>query len=122
MAKHNILGEIGETVASEFLESKGHKIFDRNFRKPYGELDIVSEGKRGELHFVEVKSVSWETAYRPEENVHAKKIERLKKIIQTYLTHKGFKGDWQVDVVVVYLDQANKKAKVSYLENVIFES
>ena len=45
MAKHNEIGATGEIVAAEFLESKGHKILDRNFRRPYGEIVIVSRGR-----------------------------------------------------------------------------
>jgi len=118
MAKHNELGTDGERVAAQFLESKGHRVMDVNFRRPYGELDIVSQDPKGKLHFVEVKSVSWETQYLPEENIHPMKMQRLMRIVQSYLSFKG-DTDWQFDVVAVYLDREQKKARVRYLENVI---
>jgi len=124
MAKHNEIGATGEIVAAEFLESKGHKILDRNFRRPYGEIDIVSRGRGGKIHFVEVKTVSWETGtdtnqHSPLENIHQSKIERLKRILQTYLAFKKIDSEWQFDVMAVYLDKENKTAKVRYLENII---
>ena len=119
MAKHNELGADGELVAAEFLEGKGHRIKDRNFRRPYGELDIVSLDRSGKVHLVEVKSVSWETPYRPEENIHPIKVQRLLRIIQSYLSFKGVEGDWQFDVIAVYLDPIQKRARVRYLEDVI---
>lgn len=130
MAKHNEIGAIGEVVAGEFLESKGHKILDRNFRRPYGEIDIVSRGTSGKVHFVEVKSVSHGTAsnagvgeyFRPEENVHPKKMERLMRVIQAYLLQKNVESEWQFDVIAVYLDEQTKTAKVRYLENVVLGS
>lgn len=127
MAKHNEIGALGEVVAGEFLESKGHRILDRNFRRPYGEIDLVSRGRNGKIHFVEVKSVSWETgtptsAHSPLENIHQFKVERLKRIIQSYLALKKIDSEWQFDAMAVYLDQETKTAKVRYLENVILDS
>ena len=130
MAKHNEIGAIGELVAAEFLESKGQRILDRNFRRPYGEIDIVSRGTGGRVHFVEVKSVSHGTAtngglgehFRPEENVHPRKIERLMRVIQTYLLQKDVESEWQFDVIAVYLDEQTKTAKIRYLENIVLGS
>lgn len=126
MAKHNEIGRVGEKVAEEYLVSKGHTILSRNYRKPYGEIDIVSR-KAGLVRFVEVKSVSWETGegvstkegYRPEENVHPAKIKRMVRVIDTYIREKNIESDWQFDVIAVYLDEKTKTAKVRYLENVI---
>ncbi len=130
MAKHNEIGVTGEIVAGEFLESKGHTILDRNFRRPYGEIDIVSRGTGGMVHFVEVKTVSHGTAtnagvgehFRPEENVHPKKIERMMRVIQAYLLYKNIESEWQFDVLAVYLDEKTRTAKVRYLENVVLGS
>ena len=42
MAKHNELGVAGEDVASDYLKSLGWQVVTRNFRRPYGEIDIVA--------------------------------------------------------------------------------
>lgn len=49
------IGESGEQLACDFLETRGHHILDRNWHSGHLELDIVSEGPDG-LHFVEVKA------------------------------------------------------------------
>ncbi|MBY0539541.1 YraN family protein [Patescibacteria group bacterium] len=128
MAKHNEIGRIGEKVAEEYLVSKGHTILSRNYRKPYGEIDLVSR-KDECVHFVEVKSVSWETGesavserHRPEENVHPQKIKRLLRTIESYILERNVVGDWQFDVIAVYLDEKTKTAKVRFLENVVLGS
>jgi putative endonuclease len=129
MAKHNEVGNIGEKVASEYLKSKGHVVIFRNYRKPYGEIDIVSKNA-GIVHFVEVKTVSHETSvgsgtgdfFRPEENVHQQKVKRLLRTIGAYLFENGENGEWQFDVVAVILDQNKKTAKVRFLENVVLGS
>lgn len=48
---------LGETLAEKFLMKRGYKILDKNFRRPWGELDIVAR-RGGKIHFVEVKSSS----------------------------------------------------------------
>ncbi len=130
MAKHNDVGRVGELVATEYLESKSLSIVDRNWSKPYGEIDIVARETSGLLHFVEVKTVSWETAnvstgavphetIRPEENVHIEKLKRLSRVIQSYLVSHGTEDDWQFDVIAIFLDQKSKKAKVRWLQDVV---
>ena len=47
-------------------------------------------------------------------------IKKLSRVIQTYLLEKDIIDiDWRFDVAAVYLDMANKKAKVKLLENII---
>lgn len=59
--------------------------------------------------------------FRVEENIHPRKIERMKRAVQTYLLERQISQEtpWQVDVLVVLLDQNDKKAKVNVLENII---
>lgn len=130
MAKHNELGELGEKVAANFLERKGYKVIDRNYRKKWGEIDIVAM-KGEKLYFIEVKSVSrksyggkFEQAigdYRPEDNMHPWKLKRLSRAIQTYLLSKFSKKEpyWQLDLVCVFLDMEKRVAKVRYIENIV---
>lgn len=123
------LGDIGEGVACTYLTQRGYEVIERNYLKPWGEIDIVAQ-KANKLYFVEVKSVSHEmgqgtgsrvTGYRPEENVHPAKLKRLHRAIQTYLLDHKVPEDkeWQLDVACVYLDFATHKAHVDILENVI---
>lgn len=51
------VGALGEELVVTFLMKRGYTILHRNFRKPWGELDVVAE-KRGAIHFVEVKTIS----------------------------------------------------------------
>lgn len=133
MARHNITGTIGESLAKEFLIGKGLKFVSANYRKPYGEIDLIFKDKSNKHVFVEVKTVSWETdkpsitsvpyeTYRPEENIHPAKVARLLRVIQAYLVSHEIEGDWQFDVVAVFLDQKNKTGKVRHLKNVILGS
>ena len=130
MAKHNETGVIGENIATKYFENKGFSVIDRNYRKKWGELDIVAQ-KDGVVHFIEVKTVSKRSfgdkfkeevnGYKPEDNVHSWKIKRLKRAIQTYLLEKYKTSDpeWQFDLICVFLDQERRVAKVRLIENLI---
>jgi putative endonuclease len=128
------IGDIGEDVAYKYLVQKGYKVLERNYWKPWGEIDIIAE-KADFISFVEVKSVSREmlggfsretgegediNKIRPEENMHPHKLKRLHRAVQTYLLdHKvPEEKHWQIDLACVYLDFSTKKAKVELIENV----
>ena len=116
------IGALGENMACKFLMKQGFKVLDRNYSKKWGEIDIVAE-KDKIFRFIEVKTVvSRETnKYRPEENVHYQKLKRLSRVIQTYFLDKkvSHETEWQIDVVAVFLDLENKKARYRFTENII---
>jgi len=129
-------GEIGENIAVRFLMKHDFSILDRNYTKKWGEIDIIAE-KENKIHFVEVKSVSRITLntfvpksyndsderyqHRPEDNMHPWKIKRLSRTIQTYLLSEKIPDDkeWQVDLLVVYLCQKERKARVKVISDII---
>ncbi len=129
-SKTQKIGETGENVAVKFLVKQDFIIIDRNYTRKWGEIDIIAK-KQNKLYFIEVKSVSCRTLlsnvsyetnnYKPEDNMHPWKIKRLYRTIQTFLMSDKKHGDWdwQIDLLVVYLDLENKKAKVKVIPNII---
>ncbi|MBI2476056.1 MAG: YraN family protein [Candidatus Taylorbacteria bacterium] len=125
-----VIGTLGEAIASRFIINKGFTVVSRNYRKKFGEIDIIAK-KSGKIHFVEVKTVSRENlketapesgdGFRPEDNVHPWKLKRLSRAIQVYLSENKLEdeADWQLDVVTVMLDVKNKVARVKMLEDII---
>lgn len=57
MATKSETGKLGENLACKYLVDKRYKIIDRNYRKPWGELDIIARAPDKTLVFVEVKTV-----------------------------------------------------------------
>lgn len=129
LARHLLIGRQGEDIGVQYLEERGYKIRLRNYRKAWGEIDIISE-RDGVIHFVEVKTVSRETqedgaipssSFSPEDNVHYKKRQRLGRIINTYLleAHVPQETTFQVDLLSVYLDSDGGKYAVDLLEDIL---
>ncbi len=122
------IGEIGENLAVKFLVKHNFSILDRNYTKKWGEIDIVAE-KSGKIYFIEVKTVTCETRekgsqtddYRPEDNMHSWKLKRMSRTIQTYLVSQRIPEDkeWQVDLIVVFLDLKGKKARIEVVSDII---
>lgn len=116
MQKKAIVGKKGEQIAQEFLISRNYKIIAINFHSRFGEIDIIAI-ERGIIHFCEVKTRTTLTFGTPEEAVNRKKIERMKKTIQCYQQENGF-IPWQVDIIAIYLDHAQKTKKMIHYKNI----
>ena len=121
------IGDLGEQIAVQFLERKGFKILERNYLKPWGEIDIIAE-KRNCVRFVEVKTVSREilpdvsyemSDYRPEEQVHPAKLRKIARTAELYMSERRDERDYQIDVVGVFLDQKSRKARCRLFEQVL---
>ena len=57
MGKTQKTGSLGEELVTMFLMKRGYTILHRNYRRPWGELDVVAV-KKNKIHFVEVKAMS----------------------------------------------------------------
>jgi len=71
------LGFLGENIAARHLEQKGYEIITKNYRKPWGEIDIIAK-KHDIITFVEVKAnQSFSQAFDPENRVNFQKMQKI---------------------------------------------
>ena len=121
------IGALGEQMAAQFLRGKGFTIVELNYRKPWGEVDIIAE-KAGCIRFVEVKAVSRESGedgsrensgYEPEELAHSSKLKKVARTAELYMQNKKDDREYQIDVVAVFLDYKNRKARCRFYEQVL---
>ena len=86
MKKNCEKGRIGESLAEEFLISKGFKIIEKNWRySRQGELDIIASDKNT-LVFVEVKARSSISFGYPIEAIDKNKMNKIKTLAGIYLS------------------------------------
>ena len=127
--KQNI-GKLGEDIAVKYLENHGYSVLERNYRKPWGEIDIVALEnikknqflalQSQELVFFEVKSQNQRFEWRPEENVTRHKKHQLSRIVATYLKeHKIPENqDWRIDVLAIQLNFETKNSQIEHIQNI----
>lgn len=114
------VGAIGESIAEQFLKQKGYQIIEKNYRRKWGEIDIIAE-KGGTIRFVEVKTVSRESRMldRPEELVDRRKLTKVARAAALYMEMRRDKREFQLDVVGVIMDEASRTARCRLFEQAL---
>ena len=83
--KNNIsFGSYGEKIASQYLTTKGYDILERNFKKRYGDIDIIAK-ENEVLVFIEVKTRRNLSFGYPEESITPRKVRSIEKYAEYYL-------------------------------------
>ncbi len=101
MHAKDILGRDGEQAAVNYLEGRGFRILDRNWRCAEGEIDIVAVD-RHTFVVCEVKTRSGTRYGTPLEAVGRAKRARLRRLAVRWLTAHGVRFDqMRIDVVGV---------------------
>lgn len=108
----NPTAKLGEDKACEYLKKLGFKIIERNFRKGYGEIDIIavdpSTSSAQVLVFIEVKTRTSDQYGSPLEAINYWKLKSLIKTAQYYkMTHKNLPESLRIDAVSVILNGNN---------------
>lgn len=108
----------GEELAAKYLQNKKYKILDRNFRKGYGEIDIIAI-KDNTLVFIEVKTRTGNLYGTPLEQISYFKLKSLIKTAQFYkLLNPKLPDALRIDAVSVVLDYSNNPVNIEHIENI----
>ncbi len=93
----------GEQLAAAFLQRRGYRLLERNFRVRGGEIDLIAE-ERGVIVFVEVKTRASQRYGEPAAAVTRRKQERLSRAALAFLVRRGLTDrPARFDVVTVRL-------------------
>ncbi len=116
------LGRFGEKIAERYLQKKRYKILAQNFKRKWGELDLVVRKKR-KIVFVEVKTLRQAQGepFLPEDEIDQKKKKQLRKMAQIYLSENKipFDSPWQIDIIAIEVSPDFEKAKIRHHQNAI---
>ena len=119
--KRRDTGIYGEKLARDFLERKGYRILENNYRCPHGEIDIVASDKDC-LVFVEVRTKKSSNFGTPEESITQRKMEKLRATANHYLqAHDNLPKQWRIDVVAIELGQKGNLSRIEHVEYAVGE-
>ena len=120
-APHLEKGKAGEALAAAFLEKKGWRIAEQNWRGGRGEIDIIAWESAQLLVFVEVKTRSGEAFGGPEGAMNARKQHLLAYTAGLYMESIDYEWEIRFDVVAVILHQG-VLLDLRHIEDVFFPS
>ncbi len=116
------LGRAGESIACDYLVSKGYLILRRNYTVRGGEIDIIATDEKY-IVFVEVKTrragYSVKKYGRGALSVNSSKKEHLLFAVKSYLREFPSDKKPRIDVIEITLEDINDlvAAKISHYPN-----
>lgn len=101
-------GKIGENLALRYLEKRGLRLLERNWRYGHLEVDLIMEDDLY-LHIIEVRSRTAPYLISPAETVDWKKQRRLAKAAAAYIRRNNIGKEVLFDIVAITYEGKNYK-------------
>lgn len=100
------LGKEGEKKARSYLKRRGWKILEKNYKTPFGEIDIIAE--KGEVvAFIEVKTRLSDIYGAPSEAVSNERKLRYIRGANYYFMNKIIDCTVRFDIIEVFKSELN---------------
>jgi putative endonuclease len=115
-----VLGAAGEQLARRHLERRGYRFVAANWRRPYGELDLVM--RDGDvLVFVEVKTRSGQRLVTAEESLTPAQARRLLRGAQYFLAERAELASlfWRIDLVAITLEPTGAVSRLTHIVDAV---
>ena len=97
------IGDMGEDLATSYMEKQGYLIKARKYRTRVGEIDIIAE-KNEQIVFVEVKTRTGLDCGEPIEAVDKRKLQRIHIVGEEYKHKEGkYHKKSRIDVIEVLI-------------------
>ncbi|MEW5692547.1 MAG: YraN family protein [Candidatus Hydrogenedentota bacterium] len=109
-------GDRGELIAVEFFKNINYNIIKRNYKTPFGEIDIIAEDN-DEIVFIEVKSSYDEERENPLYNITPKKLRHIFKAGQWYIKEYKCNKNYRFDFVSIIFQKDGKK-KIEHIKGI----
>ena len=100
------LGRKGEKQALHYLKRNGYKILERNYKNPFGEVDIIA-AKRGIVAFVEVKTRQNDNYGAPSEAVDSRRRDKYVQAAKYYFYGKIIDVTVRFDIIEILRGEIN---------------
>ncbi len=100
------LGASGERKACKYLKRQGYKISERNYKNPFGEVDIIAS-KDGVTAFIEVKTRNTDDFGTPCEAVGKDRMRRYILAAEHYFAGRTIDCTVRFDVIEIFRGELN---------------
>ncbi|MBU0683403.1 MAG: YraN family protein [Candidatus Omnitrophota bacterium] len=118
----NQIGKLGEKIAETFLILNGYKILNKNFRTPFGEIDIVTQHANF-IVFFEIKTRTSEKFGNAFSSITTTKQKHILNNCLFYLKqHKLSMDYYRIDGIAIKLDSQKNFQILKHLKNIITSS
>lgn len=105
--KHNLkLGKAGEKKAVKYLRRQGYKIVERNWKNPFGEVDVIAF-KDDVYAFVEVKTRLSDVFGLPSEAVNFARKQKYIRGAEYYFLNKNIVHTVRFDIIEIFKNELN---------------
>ena len=94
------IGRKAEIAASTYLEMRGFKIIERNWRRPRAEIDIIAT-KDDVVHFVEVKYRATNDQGGGLEAITRSKLKQMQRAAWLWVDELKYKGEYVLSAVEI---------------------
>ena len=107
------LGKKGERIAQRYLRLRGYIILEKNYKNPFGEVDIIAK-KRDVIAFIEVKTRLSDSFGAPSEAVGYDRRQRYINACKYYFTGREINCTVRFDIIEVF------KGTINHIENAYY--
>ena len=115
MADHNEIGQWGEDIAALYLQDKGYRIVERDWRYGHRDIDIIAlDGDN--IVFVEVRTRQSAAIMPPEQTVNAKKQRMLNVAANRYVRMHRLNLPLRFDIVAI-TGSPDDDISINHMEN-----
>jgi putative endonuclease len=103
--RNQAIGLFGESRVADYRLQQGDEVIERNWRVREGEIDLITLGKGGIFHFIEVKTRSSLSFGHPFEAISPAKLLRMQRLAMGWLvTHDCFGCEYSIDIASILLN------------------
>ena len=108
-------GQKAEEAAKVYLEMRGYKIVEQNYKRSRCEIDIVAQ-RNNTMYFVEVKYRRNDSQGSGLEYVTQTKLRQMQFAAETWVEEYKWHGDYQLSAIEI---AGNDFVILSFIENVL---
>jgi putative endonuclease len=107
-------GRRAESAARAYLEMRGFKIIEQNYRRPRCEIDIIAL-KDDVMHFIEVKYRATDEQGGGLEAITAAKLKQMRRAAWTWVDEYKWRGEYVMSAIEL---SGPRFTVLSFVENV----